>query len=435
MLNKYQPCTLRSSVPSDSSENEVSDIDNDIKSSKKSIYFKFFSIWFLILPFTVISSIFAGFSIDKVAAPILIVVWAGMYLSGQSKLCKGKLPFILVAFLFFFIRNISYIDDLSLFSSFVWEDAIRLGYFCLPILFIDSYKKVKTAAFMISINATVGCVSAFMVALGLLTLPYERFSLSRIGFGIDKSIGLISAYGDLAQFSACFLLLAILIPSSLFINKKLAIFSAFSIVLMGLVGNQSRSFLLSVIAALMVSYFYSFRSDKRQDSFVFTAVLIFSVVLLMSIIGVFFSDIVGLLSGMGGSQAKATAEGRLSQYQMAFDLIKSYPLLGVDSTIFSKNSQYIHGIHNMWLGQLTRGGFISTIILLSIFFMLYRSSVELFTNTNTRPYALLSIGYMFAVLVSTLFYPADSSLFWALMGMLVAIITTLKSSKTRHKNV
>ena len=395
--------------------------------------FSLFAIWFLLLPFTIITSIYLGVTaIDKQMAPVLIVFWIMLYMSGRYSFDRQKLKIIALAFSFFFARNLSLINDTPLLLSVMWEEAIRFGYFCLPILFINNINRIKTAGLLISINATVGCVSAFMVALGLLTLPYERFSDSRIGFGIQKSIGLFTSYGDLAQYAAFFIVIAIFAPSTLVSGKnkkKLFVISAIVIIIMGLIGNQSRSYLLSVVIALLMGALFYYRSKNKINSTLFNIVLGWAGILFASIVIFTLADIINLLSNMGGSQAQGTAEARLSQYKMAFDLIRQYPIFGVDSAFFAKYSGYIHGIHNMWLGQLARGGVVSTLILLSLLFMIFKYSLSSLSNPQKNQYTIAPIGYIFAVFVSTLFYPADSFLFWTLLGMNAAIVTSLRTIK------
>jgi O-antigen ligase len=399
------------------------------------LFFYAFAIWFLALPFTVISSISLGMTaIDKLMAPLLIVFWFGLLMIGRYRFDNKKLSFIFLAFAFFLVRNVSKIDDSTLYASLLWEDIILFGYFSLPILYIENLSNIRTASKVISINAIVGCVSAFLVAFGLLTLPYERFSQSRIGFlDIQKSIGLFSSYGDLAQFSAYFLLLALFVPTSLtFGNKKYAgklpgIF-AMVVVILGLISNQSRSFLLSLIAAIFMALIFRYRSYKPANKMLFNMLLLATGISFAAIIAYLFADLVSVLSSLGGAQAQGTAMSRLEQYQYAYGLIKEYPLFGVDAAYYSKHAENIHGIHNMWLGQLARGGIASVGVLGGLLFMMFRASLKLLDNPLGKQHGIAAIGYMFAVLVSTLFYPAGSSLFWALLGMNTAIITTSRSS-------
>jgi len=393
--------------------------------------FNIFAIWFLALPFTVITSYYFGvIAIDKILAPALLILWASLLPFGYYRLTPGKLSILFIAFCFFLIRNISFIDNTALFYSLLWEDAVHFGYFCLPILYINNLNNIKTSGKLISVNATIGCVSAFMVAIGLLTLPYERFSQSRIGFDIQKSIGLFSSYGDLAQYAACFIVMAIFAPSMLISAKRqktLLVITAFIIIIMGLIGNQSRSYFLSLIVAVFLSALFYYFSGKRINRILFNLSFAGIGIGTVSLVAYLFTDIVKLLSSLGGSQAEATAHGRLKQYQMAFDFIREYPVMGVDSAVFSKHSEYIQGIHNMWLGQLSLGGFVSAFILAGLMLQIFNTASKLLYNPQVKEYAIMSIGYIFATLTATLFYPADTSLFWALLGMNAAIIYTLRT--------
>ena len=385
-------------------------------------------LWFLLLPLTVISSTYLGMAIDKKMAPLLILSWAALYLMGKANLDQRKISLLLIAFSFFFIRNLSFINNSTVLIEMLWEDVIRFGYFAIPILFLNNNQKVKTATKMISFNAMIGCVTAFLVAFGMLTLPYERFSQSRIGFeDIQKSIGLFSSYGDLAQHAAFFMVVALVIPSNFFTSKKnLVRLIVVTIVIMGLIGTQSRSYLLSLIAAPIMCAIFYYRSQKTTNKTLNSILLTFAAIIIVVVIAYMFRNIVSVLSNMGGSQASATAEGRLGQYQLAFSLIKEFPILGVDSEFYLKNGYIGHFVHNMWLGQLVRGGFVSAIVLLILLLTIFKRTVTLLSDNTTQPYALISLGYMAALFISTLFYPADSMLFWALLGMNAAIVYTIK---------
>jgi len=189
-----------------------------------------FTLWFILLPFTIITLLYFGITaIDKLLAPVLILIWFLLYAFGKYSLNQNKIGILLLALMFFLFRNLSFMDNTSVFISAIQKDAMFFGYFALPILYINNLNKVKTAYKLISINAIVGCVSAFLVAIGLLSLPYERFSESRIGLDIQKAIGLFTSYGDLAQYAACFIVMATFAPSTLISGKskkKLLVVSA-----------------------------------------------------------------------------------------------------------------------------------------------------------------------------------------------------------------
>ena len=406
------------------------------------IIFLLFAIWFLILPFSAISSIYfnvAGLAIDKAIAPVLIIIWLVLLLTGNYTLEKKKLLLLVNVFIFFMVRNVSFIDNATVYSELIWRDAILFGYFALPILYIDNIKRVDSAGRLISVNAVVGCVSAFLVALSLIELPYERFSESRIGIeNIQKSIGVITAYGDVAQLAAFFLLLGFFMPDKVLpfgkIPQKLIKVSVLLIVIMGLIGNQSRSYLLSLIFAYCTALFFSYRAKKPENTLLIDIIATIMAVFIIPIMLFMLNDIVSSLASLGGREAMGSAGARLGQYEAAFTLIREYPILGVDSDFYIRNAGFAHGVHNLWLGQLTRGGIISTLILLILVINIFMKCVALFKTDSAEGYAKVLIGYLAAVFISTLFYPADSDIFWALFGMATSIIYVLHGSKNEVVN-
>lgn len=382
------------------------------------------------LPYTLFTTSAIGIATDKVMAPILLLLWLGLYATGNYRLDSAKIKILLIAFLFFFFRNISFVTHPSILKGVIWLDAINFGYFCLPILYINNLKRIHIANKMVAASAIGGCVSVFLVALKLLTLPHERFSQSRIGFEeIEKSVGLFTSYGDLAQYAAFFLLLAIVIPTTLISSPKIRLLvriAAVGVILMGLIGCQSRSYLLSQVIAVVSVTVLSFRNTGKGGGILFPTTMAFVSIIGLAVLPFIFDDIVTLLSGLGGAQATATAETRLQQYAVAFAVIRESPILGIGADFFVANPTFAHAIHNFWLGQLVLGGIMSTSLLMMMLIAIWNRAMKLLKYASTKPYALVSSGYMIALLVSTQFYPADSSLFWSLLGINIGILFTIK---------
>lgn len=395
------------------------------------------------LPFSRLSAQYfniAGLAVDKVMAPVLVLIWVGLLLVGKANLDKSKLLLLVHVFVFFIVRNVSFIDNASLFTELLWRDAILLGYFALPVLFIDTLKRVDVAARLVSVNAVVACLSAFLVALSIIELPYERFSESRIGYeGIQKSIGVITSYGDVTQLATFFLLFGLFMSDKILPagkkTQKLIKLIVLLVVVMGLIGNQSRSYLLSLIFAYVAVLFYSYRGKKLAKTSLVDALAVLSVVVIFPFIMLMLSEIVATLAGIGGKEAMGSASARLGQYEMAFSLIRENPLFGVGSDFYVRNPYFAHGVHNMWLGQWTRGGFVSVLLLLILMINVFRKCVGLFKNENVAGYAKVLTGYLAAVFLSTLFYPADSDIFWALLGMSASIIYLLNGNKTKVTDI
>ena len=389
------------------------------------------------LPFSAISSLYfsvAGLAIDKVMAPVLIFIWLGLLLIGKYTLDKKKLLLLIYVFIFFIVRNISFMDNATVFSELIWRDIILFGYFTLPVLFIDNLKRVDVAAKLISVTAVVGCVSAFLVALSIIELPYDRFSESRLGFSdIQKSIGVISSYGDVTQLAAFFLLFGLTMPYKILPtgkkSQKLIKFAVFMVVVMGLIGNQSRSYLLSLVFACTAVVFFSYRSKKSANTILIDMLAVLSVVVILPLMLFMLNEIISMLSHMGGAGALGTASARLEQFEMAISLIRENPLFGVGSEFYMGDPYFTHGVHNFWLGQMVKGGIVSALLFLIILINILKSCIRLYNNSNTISYAKVLTGYLAALFLTLLFYPADSGIFWALLGMSASIIYVLTKKK------
>jgi O-antigen ligase len=269
--------------------------------------------------------------------------------------------------------------------------------------------------------------------MGWLTLPYERFSSSRFELAVQKSIGLFSSYGDLAQFVAYFMLLAFFVPASLFAThqrkgRMLIYLVAIAVIVIGIIGNQSRSLVLSLLAAIFMAKIFQYRTKSRTNRLAFNMLFISIATSAAAVATALLSRITTFLGRMGGGQAEQTAMSRLDQYQYALKVIDAYPILGAEGSYYRRFEIAIDGIHNMWLGQLARGGFASALLLFILLLIIFRASLKLLNDPHAKQYGLVAIGYMFALLAATLFYPANSALFWALLGTNTAILATLKSS-------
>jgi len=368
------------------------------------------------------------------------VVLLGCILSlglGTQKVATGKFSFIFLVFSFFLVRNLSFAQDATLFLKVIWQDAILFGYFLIPFLFIDRISRVDTVARLVSINAVVACLSAFLAATGYIELPYERFAESRIGFqSIQKSVGLITSYGDVAQIAVFFLFIGRFLPEKLLsiMNKRLVYISSLIIILLGLIGNQSRSFLLSVIAAYLVSWYIIYRRKRAGRTLLIDIMAGVTILISFAAIVLFGDSIIAILAGLGGREAMGTASARLLQYEAALRVIAEHPILGITAEAYHLHPDFAHGIHDLWLGQFARGGVVSILLLTSIFWILFRRCLKLFGNSSTLVYGKVLIGYLIAVVVSTLFYPADTVLFWSLLGVASGMIYTLRRPPESYKH-
>ena len=248
---------------------------------------------------------------------------------------------------------------------------------------------------------------------------------------IRKSIGVITSYGDVAQFAAFLLLLGLFLPDRILSvgrrGQTLIRYIVLLVIIAGFVGNQSRSYLLSLVAAYAAALFFSYRSKKSTDTMLVDILAILFGVVILPLMIFMINEIASALGSLGGEGATGTAIARLHQYEAAYRLIREYPLFGVGAESYERNPSLAHGVHDIWLGQMVRGGIVSVLILLSFLIVIFKAGIQLFKQDGTKYYAMVSTGYMVAVFVSTLFYPADTDIFWALLGMNAGIVFSLNS--------
>jgi len=133
---------------------------------------KLFLLWLVLLPFSTITHSLTGVvAIDKlIAVPLLII---GCIRALHTKIrTKSMLIYLIFCALYAFSSNIALIDDYSVFFQEFLQISINLGYFMIPTLYIynrDILVKVNTIMIFL---AMIGCISAFLVAVGVVTLSY-----------------------------------------------------------------------------------------------------------------------------------------------------------------------------------------------------------------------------------------------------------------------
>jgi len=407
-----------------------------LKQTTDRLAFFIFSVWILLLPFSVFTKYYMGnMAIDKLLAPLLLGLWLILFATSRYSLSKAKVYLLCLAAAFFIARNLSFFADLSIGSDYFWADAVNFGYFCLPLLFVDTAARSKIALRLVSVNAMFGCISVFLVALGVISLPIQRLSASRVGIeALPKSIGLFVSYGDLAQYAAMLVLIAVFVPAVFANNKStrraLRLFVSI-IVVAGLIGAQSRSYFLSVVGSLSISAILLYQS-KRVGIAKSLLVLVIAGLLGAILLPVTYGPIVDALTGMGGSEGVHTARGRLYLYDLAIDVIGRHSIFfGVDAAFYRTSPDFAQSIHNIWLSQMTRGGLVSVLLLMVLLYRVLSRAIRVAKVKEFRHVGIVTVGYMVAVLISTLFYPGDSNLFWTLLGIMSGIVYSVRPEKSK----
>ncbi len=396
--------------------------------------FKIFVLWLLLLPFSWLLNSYTGFiAPDKLFAPLLLLLGFAGLLRGDFSRQMRILFLVLMMCTLLLFNSISFINESDLFFGLLLDDAVRYGYFLIPVLLIKTMKDFRVASWMVVYIAVVGCISAILASTGLISLPIERFEVSRLGIlGLPKSIGLFVSYGDMAQYLAFAVLWMLCLPGLEMktAHKNIMRVLFFFVVVAGVLAAQSRNVAFSIVIAPMM-YFYLFFLLGQKRGEINGVALIGSLVAIgiFSLFVVYIGDVLDVVRDLGGSYAQNTVNDRLSQYRMALDIMSHDLLFGANVEIYSRNAEVIDKIHNAWLRLGARGGLVAITIFAALLFMILSYIWKARWNEEKRQETRIVLSYMVVVLFSINMYPSLGELFWALLGIGAALplVTTKKA--------
>lgn len=383
-------------------------------------------LWVFLLPFSwLFSALTNVVAPDKMLAPLLIILGGVTLLGAAKKRVARVLSYVFLAVLLLLIKNISFVGSGEIYWSLMIDDGIKIGYFIIPLLYIDSLDKFNRTSWLIVFIAFVGGLSAFLASVELVTLPVERFEASRVGYSeLKKAIGLFTSYGDFSQYLA-FAISWVVVAPTLNLAKenkryyKVARFLVILSVVVGMAGMQSRNVLLSIVLCLCVLWFLSLVEAKSKYlRNLISVVVVFFILVSVILVSIFSSEIIGFLSGIGGGLASNTAHTRLAQYAFALKMIDSQPLLGADLVTYSPA---IEGIHNMWLRLAAHGGLISVMIIAILLSRIFGGMRKSSLIRSKQKYATVVSTYFIVMLFSVMFYTAMGQLYWALLGIATSL--------------
>lgn len=386
-----------------------------------------FYLWLALLPLSwVIAAYVSVIAPDKMLAPLLMLLGA-MSTIGMTRTRVAQVAgYGALALFLLLVKHISFIGSGSVYSGLMWDDAVKLGYFLIPLLCVRTMDHFHRSGWIMTWIAVAGCVSAFLVSVGLLTLPVERFEASRLGVDtLRKAVGLFPSYGDLAQFLAFAVLWVIVAPGvndrkGLFLRAMRFVVAAS--VILGVLGAQSRNVVLSLLVALAALWLLRHlqRVGHRARSAVALG-LTGAVLILGGTVAFFAMDIIGMLAGVGGDFARNTANARLEQYRVAWEIVSVSPIFGADTATYLRMGEFIEGIHNIWLRLAAHGGLLAVLVMLLLLTKVYLGFRQAARVAAKSEETLVVTGYFTALLVSTLFYVGMGEMFWALLGVAVAL--------------
>ncbi|MFK5947511.1 MAG: hypothetical protein QM500_01925 [Methylococcales bacterium] len=389
-----------------------------------------FYIWLISLPFNNYNLV-GTLSFDQLLGPTLVVLWLltqpksdAVFKRGQAK--RIATAIILLSF-YFLCHAIILGNSTSSLWTFIYGFLTVLHNFILPILYVRSLSIRRNAEDCILTVTMVGAMSSFLAAIGFLHLELERLSTSRIaieGLDLTRSIGLFDAFGDMAILSAFSIMLVLSTQRDrvlFFKRTRLIMACIVGVIILGLIGSQSRNMVLtiltSIFAFLIIRRWSGSGSNWIPKFYIFFIGGAVSVALILVFM---FDPIVELLSSWGGKSASGTANTRLEQYRMGFVLLDGNYIFGAAADVQDKMGAYIQGIHNMWVKEFVKGGFIAVISMLAFFLVGMRRATKCLKLNPLDEAAILRLALIITLLVSTQFNPSGTEIFWVILGMVLS---------------
>ena len=387
------------------------------------------SVWILSLPFYHFSLI-GSLSLDNILSPLLFMFIVLRMLVGAHSLSRQQLTNIAIAsgttLLYLTVHSINLLSTQQAVWASVYVVAKNMLYFILPVLFVSAERDLKRSSFLMIVVMIMGSLSALVSALGLLTFDFARQAESRLELAyLPKSVGLFTAYGDMALLISLALLLALGARTYNFWfvrTRLLAVLVVVVSALIGVLSMQSRNLVFTIAVAFIV-YLIIGRWRKRGVRWARKLYLSLAMSILTAVVVVvlFSGPLIDWVEGVGGtSEAAATVHARLEQYQYGWSLVENSILLGASPSVREKNEVLITFIHNMWLKELVQGGLLGILAIFVFYYRAMRNQVARF-SADRASIARAYIAVLIGSLIATQFYPGDTPIFWVLMGLATAL--------------
>ena len=385
--------------------------------------------WLLSLPFYHFS--LAGtLSLDNLIAPILFLYVAVSMVVGAHSPSRTQSVNIGLAVILILVYLMTHAVSLVGTQQAVWSSiygiAKNMLYFLLPVMFIRTESDLKRAGVAMMGVMIAGSASALMSALGIVSFEFARQAESRLQLEyIPKSVGLFTAYGDMALLVALALLLALGWRTHALGSRRARLLVVIVITgsaLVAVVAMQSRNIVFTITVAFF-AYYVIGHWRRRSAGWVFKmyASLVFVIGVMVSVVALFSGPLIGWVESLGGtSEAAATVHARLEQYQYGLSLVERNLLFGADAATHERNALLISFIHNLWLKELVQSGLVGVLAMLLFYFRALGNQVSRL-KADPSSTARVYIAALIGSLIATQFYPGDTPVFWVIMGLATAL--------------
>lgn len=396
------------------------------------------SVWILSLPFYHYSLV-GSLSLDNIIGPMLFLLIAARVLIGAHSLSKEQLTNMALASATILIYLLTHTANLLGTQHAVWSSmhgiAKSMLYFLLPILIVNSERDLKRLSMAMVAVMVIGAISALMSALGLVSFDFARQAESRIQLDyIPKSVGLFTAYGDMALLVALAVLLALgsRVHELAFARARLVVGMVIVVsALVGIISMQSRNIILTVSAAILTYFLLGYwrrRGGAWVGKLYFSLLSVITVAVLA--IMLFMGPLIDWVEGLGGtSEAAATVHARLEQYKFGWSLVEHRILLGADPATYESNELAVTFIHNMWIRELVQSGLLGIFAVMLFYYRAMRIQVARL-KADSRSLARVYVAVLISSLVASQFYPANTPVYWVIMGLATALPSRRKREMT-----
>ncbi|MEW8439850.1 MAG: O-antigen ligase family protein [Candidatus Thiodiazotropha taylori] len=401
-----------------------------------------FSLWIVSLPFYSYS-IFGSLSIDNLLVPIVIVSIVLRELT-SSLIYKNRLIVILSLVFLFLVysvsRLISVIDDVVYFNFTITLLGKQFIYLILPLLYVRTINDWIYTGKLIIFIAVIGIFSTLVASMGLFEFNVQRYAMSRFGIeGLQKSIGLLSNYGDMAILGSFSFLFMFVAKKNIKENLlgSLSKWSAAVLILGGYLGAQSRNMYLTLfVAGFMSLIIRQFTDHKAKHSLLVFLILLVSLSSIIFTLTIFEINPLESAKSIGGTkEATATVDARLGQYTFALKLFSINPLFGNGISVLEAGIE----VHNIWLALLALCGLFGTVPILLIFIINLLSLINIRTsNEYYNQIKVIGLSQICCMLVAAEFYGAMTYIFLMMTGFIYSLSSLLRQavrcSPTTEKN-
>lgn len=401
-------------------------------------------IWVLSLPFFHFSLV-GSLSVDNLLAPILLASIILRGITDSQSLTTRQVDNIVKVFLLMVLYFFTHTIGLVFTQTAVWATAYGVAtsmlYFIIPVLYVRTRADVHRCTNALIVGFFVASLSALLAAIGLFEFEFSRQAESRIGVdALQKSIGVISSYGDVGIMLSLSVILAVSLRNERVLFSKGSYFKILIVVsfaLIAIASMQSRNMILTLFTALFCYWQIGrwIKANKTNWAKKLYFSIFFMVTITAAIVVLFSEPLIEFIGGVGGTrEASGTVNDRLSQYSYMLALLNDNFLFGVDPATYEQYAHEISLIHNLWLKEMVQGGILAIVAMLAIWTRALITQVNNYRRGAMLGESRAFIAILLSILVATQFYPGGTLIFWVILGVCSVVPAgEIKNNKGQHE--